>query len=436
MKKTIFTLLILSSLILAGCDLESSNTYTDVNYAFSVDYPLDFQYEIIDQDVIFSNQMRDMYYVSSVLLNTNTGGVFNTLQEVQNDYLSQFSSYEVNLEGSVEGKIDGFDSIDFAISYVVDGTPYINRFIVGKDAKYFYVLQFIVPASQYEDEEILVGQIIETFTFGEDDSTKKGIVGGQFDSPSESSGTTTPSTTPIVPTEEPITPVIIPEEEPIELEETPEECYNQYRHLVDDARENNALQDPTTSGLSYMYVGLIDSCSSAFETCLAAGQAKEDDCWNPAPGSGDANLACMTQNKYDTLACAEVEIACHESYYKSECGLTSGTTTTTTTSVSVSATEAEECYSWYDQHFVSLRDQHASQDPYSSSIGLPYDNTEECWTVVGDCNTEAEEAYDACWDSPTDNTVCSTQENIAKLSCVMLSIECGEDYHKTNCGLI
>ena len=444
MKKIMIVLLVIFSLMISGCDLEDSydsefDTYNDVNYAFSVGYPSDFDYEIANQDVIFESMDRDLYYVTSVLLTTSTGGVFSTLLDVQNDYLSQFSAYGAVLEGSATGEMDGFDAIDFAISYTVDGTEYVNRFIVGKDVKYFYVLQFIVPAPQYSSEEEFIGQIIETFTFGESGSigsVKKGIVGGKFDS-------TTPGEQPSDKPTQPITPPVVPSEPKVPSEpivttpvgESPEECYAPHKILIDEARANNALQDPASGGLYYMYIGLIDSCSSAFESCLAAADAKEDACWNPAPGSGPENQKCIIQSNQDALDCSEVEIACHEAQYKSDCGLTSGTTTTTPiTPITSPSAEAEECYSWYDQHFVTLRERHAAQDPYSSSIGLPYDNTEECWSVVGTCNDNAEAKYDSC--SPYASQACSAQYNVDLLACVMLSIECGEEFHKERCGLI
>ena len=124
MKKLIMGLVIILSLLMfTGCVSEFSYdsqvkesgllTYNDVNYEFSVAYPSDFEYEFNNKDVIFGNTNRDLYYITSIILTTKTGGIFNTLQDVQNDYLSQFKDYSVSLEGSAVGKINDFDSMDF-----------------------------------------------------------------------------------------------------------------------------------------------------------------------------------------------------------------------------------------------------------------------------------------------------------------------------------
>jgi len=398
-------------------------SYIDPTYYIAVEYPIMYSYEQDGQSVVFTSGSSYMYYVLEVLLTSNNGGTYSSLEDVQDDYLSQFSTYGAELLGSASGQIDGFDAIDFAITYTADGEEYVNRYIVGTDGTYFYVLQFIVPSSEYNYELEMIDLIITSFTFGDDSSSTSTSntgsdnynAGSSFDSSSTStSGTSTSSSS---------------------SEESAEDCYAKYSPNIDDARDNNALQDPTSGGLYYQYIGLIDSCYSAFENCLAGAAADSDACWNPAPGSGDANTLCIHQENQDTLDCAEVEIACHEAQYKSECGLTSGTTTPTTTTTT-SSSDAEDCYEWYDQHFESLRAQHAEQDPYSSSIGFPYDNTEECWPEVGDCNDAAEAAYDSCNANPANSyEACSDQNNVDLLNCVMVSIECGENFHKANCGI-
>ena len=130
--KRIF-LLVLLTLIITSCSSDNLNTYTDVNYPFSIGYTDDFEYEISNQNVIFESDIYDSFYVATVLLSSTTGGKYNTLKEVQTDYLMQFEEYGVNLIGSVSGKINGFDALDFLITYSVEDVEYQNRFVIGKD---------------------------------------------------------------------------------------------------------------------------------------------------------------------------------------------------------------------------------------------------------------------------------------------------------------
>lgn len=434
MKKII--LLILLSLLIVGCDLDSDlNTYTDENYEMSIGYSDDFTYESDGQNMIFSSELSESYYVLSVIFSSNTGGVLSTLEDVQNQYLAQFSQYGVELLGSATGKINGFEAIDFVISYTFDDIDYINRFVIGKDDKYFYVLQFIIPASDYDSQEEFIGMIIESFEFGEQKQDKKGLVGGQFDTDSGSNtNTNTNQDLNQDYDSEEKQPIVPPTIEPETI--SPSECYDEYKQEIDDARAHNLAQDPAieAGGVSVLFIGKVDSCVDAYNDCWDASEAAYDECPPNAQGNFED---CIEEDHVRTINCALAEVACTESYYMNKCGLTNVPSQTPNQPETPTNNDAEECYEWYAQHFASLRAQHAAQDPYSSSIGLPYDNTEECWTVVRECNDAADAAYDSCApDASGSYKSCMVQENIDKLDCVMLSIECGENFHKKNCGLI
>lgn len=95
-------------------------------------------------------------------------------------------------------------------------------------------------------------------------------------------------------------------------------CYAQYKPTIDAARSNNARQDPTSGGLYIMTVGLNSSCTATYNSCVANASAVAKTC---KPDANGFYTACIQQENAASLACANNEIACNESAYKSQCGV-------------------------------------------------------------------------------------------------------------------
>lgn len=124
----------------------------------------------------------------------------------------------------------------------------------------------------------------------------------------------TPVPTKIVATQ---TPVITP----VPTKDTQAEaeaCYAQYKTLINNARTNNAAQNPASGGVYIMSIGLNSSCSSAYTTCGANAAAKAKTC---PPDANGSYAACIAQENADSIACANAEISCNEAALKSKCGV-------------------------------------------------------------------------------------------------------------------
>jgi len=275
------------------------NTYIDPTYYISVGYPIMYSYEQNDLSVVFTSDSSYMYYVLEVLLTSNKGGTYSSLEDVQADYLSNLRSYGAELLGSASGQIDGYDALDFAISYTIDGDEYINRYIVGTEGTYFYVLQIIAPSNEYNYEIDMIDLIIASFVFGDDGSrSTSDNYGTTFDSGASTSTSEGTSISGI----------------------SPEECYEEFRQTIEDTRWHNEQQDPSieTGGIWVKWIGTIDECYDGMQYCFEVAEEASDECW-----AADLveNEVCMEEQNIEDIQCAQAEVDCTEFFYREQCGL-------------------------------------------------------------------------------------------------------------------
>ncbi len=95
-------------------------------------------------------------------------------------------------------------------------------------------------------------------------------------------------------------------------------CYTQYKSTIDNARANNARQDPSSMSLYIMTAGGSSSCTATYNSCVANASAVAKTC---TPDANGFYTACITQENAASLACANAEISCSEAAYKSQCGV-------------------------------------------------------------------------------------------------------------------
>jgi len=140
------------------------NVYRDPNFDFGITYPESYSYEIKPTAAIFRSDEMNMFFSAEVLLSENTGGKFSTKAEVRQSYIDQLDEPSIYFER--KANIGGKQALDFAVKYDLSGYGnYINRFIIGQDENYFYVLQFNARTVEYENDAKLIDEIVSDFRF-------------------------------------------------------------------------------------------------------------------------------------------------------------------------------------------------------------------------------------------------------------------------------
>lgn len=135
------------------------NKYEDPNYDFSITYPSGYEYTVNPSSVVFSSKERSMIFQAEVIYTLSNGGIFSNAEAVKEDYINQLEEFKPAVEG-IESDTDNM----FVVEYMIPGRAVdVNHFLIRETDDYFYVLQFMVPKSEFKTENVLIDEIISDF---------------------------------------------------------------------------------------------------------------------------------------------------------------------------------------------------------------------------------------------------------------------------------
>jgi len=145
------------------------NKYIDPNYDMRVTYPEGYNYDVKNSAVVFTDPDMNLFFSAEVLYTAKNTGSLNNFEEVKLSYMDQLEDYDVSLISSSVSTVDGKEILDYSLRYRLPLKGYyVNRFIVGQDDRFFYVLQLNSRAVEYENNVELIDEIISDFEFGAD----------------------------------------------------------------------------------------------------------------------------------------------------------------------------------------------------------------------------------------------------------------------------
>ena len=150
-------------------------TFNEPGYGFTMNYPQNWTYEIVDNFVYFygpegTDEGENMIIVQ-ILASSAVGGLYANLEELYADLEGQYN----DLNGLIYNYDSGSDYIgdtihDYIIAgvlYDLDGEEIMElAMLIERDSEYFYLLVYTVPSAigeQYLD--LVFDNIIETFRF-------------------------------------------------------------------------------------------------------------------------------------------------------------------------------------------------------------------------------------------------------------------------------
>ena len=421
----------------SGSSSAMAHTYKDANYAFSVGYPDGFSYTIKDGNIVFTSQQETMYYVATVILSKSTGGAFSTLNDVKNDYVKQFSQYKPKLLFSEEGTLNDRDALDFALQYAVSGEgEYINRFIVGTDGSYFYVLQFIVPSAEYDGKKSMIDTVISSFVFGQDttapssggilqkSSGKKTSAGIQGSSSSVPKTTTTTTTT--------------------SSSGNGGQCYLMCQGKTNDcvsaggsnAECTNLYNDCFTAnclGSSGSSSSASTSSQQSSQVTSLSGCISQEGYWLQSHCYDKQGADALCQNLYGqyteatTLSDGSGSCACLEGY--------ANPTGSLCEAAGSSAPSAADCKAAIDQKaddLIAKNNAQRSDNTYSTTQ-FTYGCGGSCGSQLDACSQESKDAYDACFAQTGAGLPCFPDDEKRTLDCGNQEIECCRSAEKARC---
>jgi len=150
-------------------------TFTGQGYGFTMNYPDDWFYNIVDNSVYFfgpeGSEEGENMVVVQVLASARGGGQYGSLDEISSDLEDQYAS----LNGVVYDQDRGYDYIgDTEHAYIMLGALYPHEgedvieiaILLERDEEYFYIILYTVPAvigDKYAD--LVFEQIIDSFQF-------------------------------------------------------------------------------------------------------------------------------------------------------------------------------------------------------------------------------------------------------------------------------
>lgn len=156
-------------------DAAGYQTYTDFNYGFSLSYPDNWMYKVsTDGDLLFYGTVDDQAKVSfniQVLLSSDLGGSYSSMDDVMNDFESQYKEFDGYSKVSAgRGTVSGGSSKYHECKFINDGLNLVARFDVFENDGLFYVISYVTPASVFSKYMYIHTNTLNTFKHKESES--------------------------------------------------------------------------------------------------------------------------------------------------------------------------------------------------------------------------------------------------------------------------